>query len=105
MSAFVLGGLIFAADSVSKNDPAVENLAKQWIKDAVGNNTLPPDAIKANAAKAVTIWRTVASDPRKAEVSKTMDTGDYVITLYDTNGYSASLWLRKDGSIKSISGY
>lgn len=72
----------------------------QYIAD-----TGAKEAVMANAKRAVEQWESVSRDVLHVSVSRTQDTNTYVITLVSSGGKSASLWLREDGTIRSISPY
>lgn len=61
-----------------------------------------------NMAKTLKIWKRVALDVDRVSVSKTADSGAYVIKLENSKGKKASLWLESDkynSRVRSITAY
>jgi hypothetical protein len=67
-------------------------------------NTIP-SKIKERTKEVVSHYAQVALNVRYVQVSRTMDTNDYVIKLISADGKEASLWLDSDGFVRSISEY
>lgn len=61
--------------------------------------------INREIEKDVNYWNEIAANVRAAEITKTSDTDNYVLTLRDIEGRKASLWLNSDGKLRSITAY
>ena len=71
----------------------------------VGTDKRFESTVRANVSRDLSKLQEVMNDPRKVQVSKTLDTDCYVVAIIDSKGSRCSLWLDKSGDIGSVSPY
>lgn len=94
-----------------------EYLYNQWAIDYPGIREVEADydgnyvilwhnsELRKRAKEITNHFISVASNVRRVNISKTLDTRTYVIGFIDGKGKEASLWLNENGKVESISEY